>query len=328
MKSFVAIIMSFCLVAGCFAAPVSTPASDAISIRKVEKFRGVRTKQAEDATEAMLQGLRDADPASYERAIDALTKAYLAYPYDPRTTFDLGFSHLWVYAERDLANPNLRDSEHAILASHYFEKALVQAPTHPRIQGLAGAALIHMARFDLDEAEGKQAIGKIRSAPYNLFNVFIEAYNFSNEPLGSELFEHALSKHWEGFNSCFEGEKPDAAHPDITHFNYDSLHKECKNTHNAAHNLEGFMLNFGDLLTKNGDLEIAKIIYKGAQLSPAYGDWPFKKTLEERINNMEANSVYFKQDPANLSKTRQMLINSQVGCAICHKTSKTPTMLD
>ena len=59
--------------------------------------------------------------------------------------------------------------------------------------------------------------------------------------------------------------------------------RACWNSWIAPHNVEGFYLNMGDMLVKNGDWEKAVEIYSLAKQVPQYENWTYKGVLEKRI---------------------------------------------
>jgi hypothetical protein len=61
------------------------------------------------------------------------------------------------------------------------------------------------------------------------------------------------------------------------------INRACWNTWIAPHNWEGFCLNWGDMLTKKGEIEEAKKVYLLAKESDSYNEWMYKDVLEKRI---------------------------------------------
>src|SRR4029078_13030617 len=57
----------------------------------------------------------------------------------------------------------------------------------------------------------------------------------------------------------------------------------------APHNLEGFFLNFGDMLVKAGQPDAAVVMYGKAKRPRSYGTWRYRPVLEERIASAKAN---------------------------------------
>ena len=55
----------------------------------------------------------------------------------------------------------------------------------------------------------------------------------------------------------------------------------------CPYNLQGFFMNFGDMLVKEGEPEIAREIYQTAMDHPDFETWPYKEYLIRRIENAE-----------------------------------------
>ena len=55
---------------------------------------------------------------------------------------------------------------------------------------------------------------------------------------------------------------------------YEGKKRVCWNSWIAPHNLEGFMLIHGDLVTKEGKVDLARRIYKAVKKTPDYPKWP------------------------------------------------------
>ena len=74
----------------------------------------------------------------------------------------------------------------------------------------------------------------------------------------------------------------------------------------------------GDLLVKNGDVELAQKIYANARLSPDYATWPYRQLLELRIRDADANVARFA---APVGDARHVPIgrSSPMACVSCHQ---------
>jgi hypothetical protein len=100
--------------------------------------------------------------------------------------------------------------------------------------------------------------------------------------------------------------------------------RACGNTWIAPHNLEGFFLNFGDMLVKNGQWEKAQKIYAVAKIPGSYSRWIYKDTLKSRIRNAKENVTEFSK-PLNESKPSTktvMMVSSRFSCTGCHGMSR------
>jgi hypothetical protein len=90
----------------------------------------------------------------------------------------------------------------------------------------------------------------------------------------------------------------------------------CWNSRIAPHNFEGFFLNMGDMLVKNGEVEPARKIYAIAKLSKGYESWSYKSLLEERIAQADERAGQFHApDPTHHP---EIMFNSAHACTVCH----------
>lgn len=152
----------------------------------------------------------------------------------------------------------------------------------------------------------------------------------------SVLFKQGINNQWKVVDECSckkLNEETVMASPQkvLADFFYEVknskdplIKRACWNSWIAPHNLEGFCLNFGDMLVKEGKLKEAKEIYLAAKLAPSYNDWIYKPLIEERIQNMESNKKIFNQ-PLKIiyrKNEKQIFINSEISCVACHQMSK------
>ena len=94
--------------------------------------------------------------------------------------------------------------------------------------------------------------------------------------------------------------------------------RACWNSWIAPHNFEGFFLNLGDMLVKQGDAATARRVYAYAKLSKTYAQWPFRSVLEGRIAQAEENIALFR-NPKPGERTRTMMAHSAFSCMVCHR---------
>src|SRR5690606_29445525 len=93
----------------------------------------------------------------------------------------------------------------------------------------------------------------------------------------------------------------------------------------APHNIEGFIMSYGDLFVKHGDWVKGKEMYEFAKYSPDYENWDYKEILEKRIPNARQNEAFFRME---IPKGKQVaidetiLVQSPIACMACHKMSK------
>lgn len=311
-----------------------------------ESYIGVKTAPAKTAKFEFSQSRDQAvdlfwqvfSAGQYEQISQTLTPlkaAYLVNPNDPQLALYIAHLHLWKISERFRLDTNLDPSitDHITLAIKYFSEAQKLSPDDHRIDGwLAGS---HMAQADIhkDEKDKRRAYydGLDAIKRYPEFNYFAVGHLLSNVDHTNKHYEDAIKGYYKSMDIAYHS-RIDRHHPTITSFlglaekeQNQRLKVAVWNSPKAPHNVEGYYLNFGDFLVKAGQLEQAKIIYQNAQLIDSYVNWPFAYILEERLNNLESNTVAFRQhfDARELRYDQQtihrrMIFNSY-NCMICHQ---------
>ena len=91
--------------------------------------------------------------------------------------------------------------------------------------------------------------------------------------------------------------------------------RACWNSTIAPHNLEGFFLNMGDMLVKDGQTATGVQIYEAARQVPGYDRWPYRDVLERRIVQAAENVEAFNRP----SSGRPIMVQSTYACAGCHQ---------
>lgn len=251
-----------------------------------------------------------------------LTAAYLENPNDAQIALLLAHTHLWKIAERDRNAQDPLITDHMILAEKYFEEALRLAPDDVRILGWLGSAKLAIGNIHQDEKATREGYFMLQDAvkAWPEFNQFTAGFAFSTLPATDDVFQEGLAYQWGNIDDCI-GEEIDRINPDYQAY----LHLEtttgskrtCWNSWIAPHNFEGFFLNMGDMLLKNGDVDQAAQIYRIAQLSEDYSSWPYKSVLEERLANLDSLAQQFKTgDPES---EPEIMFNSTYNCMACHQ---------
>jgi hypothetical protein len=126
------------------------------------------------------------------------------------------------------------------------------------------------------------------------------------------------------FDACF-GANVDRNNPDITPFlgleTQTGPKRVCWDDDIAPHNLEGFLLFFGDLLVKQGNVDVARVAYNDVLKVRQYPSWPYQSLVQDRLStdlNAKA-ALYADADPSN---DPPLGANGQNrGCAYCHASS-------
>ncbi len=322
-KLFILLIIT--IVVGCSDIAVST----------AEKKKPVLT-QSEIAREANTYFWNNFHAANYDSIINIIVKlnnALAENPNDLITTAHLGFTHAWALSERQrLPISSSSIVENVFLARRYFEEAYKMNENDPRILGFLA---------DMTLAEGAILNNKkVQTAGYFLglkcvkqwpqFNKFTVGYSFSGLPATDKNFRQGLKWQYESIDDCacefsnISGLSEEQKTAMVLKSKTLKVKRACLNTWIAPHNLEGFYLNFGDMLVKNGEWEKAITIYKVAKLSDTYDKWAYKDVLENRIKNAKENTALFNKplNEANLYSQTVMMVNSGFSCMGCHAMSK------
>ncbi|MEC7349059.1 MAG: hypothetical protein VYB60_09280 [SAR324 cluster bacterium] len=101
----------------------------------------------------------------------------------------------------------------------------------------------------------------------------------------------------------------------------ESYKRACWNSWIAPYNLQGFFLNFGDILVKEDKPEIARKIYQAAMDHPDFETWPYKDNLIRRIENADQNVEKFRanNNPSADVNDSTIMIKTTFGCMGCHQ---------
>lgn len=280
------------------------------------------------------QGNYDSIPGILNRLYEGLNRN----PADPQLNADLGFVYLWRFSERGRKAPVAGIESSIALSNYYFREAIKYNPDDPRLKGFQSATEICQGALSKDPDQVYRgyvsAYAAIKEWPQ--FNKFALSLVSSQLNKNSPLFRQAVNYQWELIDDCscksLERkeilESPHTVFPELIaelKKTQDPLiRRACWNTGIAPHNFEGFLLNFGDMLVKEGHLEEAKTIYSAAWLSPSFAEWAYRDVLEKRISEMHDNKKAFVKRPDLLLMTddRQIFINSSLSCTGCHQMSK------
>jgi hypothetical protein len=310
------VLLAAALAAGC--------AGVAIWAAPEKTASAARTEAAERADALFWSTLHSGDYDGIPRAVTALTAAYLADPRDPVTAAHLGWLHIWRLAERarlDPAPPGITD--HAVLARKYFEEAVRLRPGEARYLGFYASTLLAEGNIHKDEKLTRRGYFTLQESirAFPEFNLFTAGYAMSGQPWDSDNYREALDNMWRNVDVCV-GERADRVNPHYARFmpleTREGPRRVCWNGEIAPHNFEGFFLNFGDMLVKNGQVDAARVMYRNATLAPEYATWPYRGVLETRLRDAAANVTAFRAVRPVPGAPRIML-ESRIACVGCHQ---------
>ena len=280
------------------------------------------TELAQKAKQTFWDAFYGARYDQLPEVLKLLTAAYLENPRDPQITLYLAHSHLWAISERSRRmERDPRITDHLILADKYFTEAYRLNPGDVRILGLGASVKLALGRIHQDEKLTREGYFMLLRAieGYPEFNYFTASFVLSNLPSDSERFKEAVEYAWRNLDVCTD-RRLDRKNLDYTPFmgleTITGAKRVCWSTPLVPHNFEGFFLHMGDVLTKQGDLEMARRAYETAMLSESYQSWRFKSVLEARLANIEENARRFQQNDPN--DQPEIMFNSSYACAACH----------
>jgi tetratricopeptide (TPR) repeat protein len=285
----------------------------------------LRTQAALRADALFWQTLHAAEYDNIGAALTALQDAYLSDPSDAVTAAHIGWMHIWRLGERArLAEPPPTITDDAVLARRYFQEAVALNPDEARYLGFLAGATLAEGNIHKDEKLTRRGyyllLDSIDAWPE--FNLFTGGYIMSSKPSDSPRFKEALEWQWRTLEICF-GEKQNRADPKLgkymTQVSTEGRKRVCWNSWIAPHNLEGFLMNMGDMLVKAGDWHTARKIYANAKLSATYEKWKFRDVLEQRITNAQANVALFNAAQPSADPAQRIIIDTPFSCMGCHQ---------
>jgi hypothetical protein len=248
----------------------------------------------------------------------------------------LGFLNVWRFAERYRsrtdAGPlaNAEALQQALGAcDQYFAAANSAAPHNAVYAGFAASCAMFMGQAPGGEARLLAGLSLAAESVqrYPEFNLFTIGYVLSFLPHSSQQFQLALEMLYRNLDVCFDA-KVDRKNPNIAPF----LHyyqpiagkQACINSKTAPHNTEGFFLIFGDMLIKNNQPDIAKIMYKNATLLPSFHTWPYQNVLKARQEQAAQLVTAFQApiDPFVKPNHPTTTFNTEYACMACHQNQQ------
>ena len=145
-------------------------------------------------------------------------------------------------------------------------------------------------------------------------------------PVDQAPFREGLEQQWQTLEVCFGSRAvPTPSAFDRKRETREGPQRACWNSWIAPHNLEGFFLNFGDMLVRAGDLKNAQASYEAAKLSDTYAQWPYRPVLERRLASLDGLGARFLA--AKQGEPEQItLFDSAFSCMACHQATGTPAV--
>jgi hypothetical protein len=255
--------------------------------------------------------------------LDRLQAGLAERPDDPSLTRHVAWAHIWRLGEgaRGTATP-IQVVESISQARPGFARSWDLNPDDPRVLGfLAGITLaegIILGSSTLYDEGTALFVAGIAAWPE--FNYFSSGYILSQLPREHAGFRLGLEQQWANIDVC-AGFAVDRTNPDLAA----TLHREtregrlrvCWNSWIAPFNLEGFFMNLGDMLVKDGQVATGVQVYEAARLADNYDRWPYRAALEQRIVDAAENATLFNEEPP--VPGHAIMFESPYNCAACHQ---------
>jgi len=259
--------------------------------------------------------------------LDELTAAYLENPNDAQTAAHIGFAHVWRVSESArLSHRPATVTDDIVLSHKYFSEAVRLAPKDARVLGFLGSMELAEGAVHGDEKLKRRGYFTSIDAKdaWPEFNLFTMGYSLSRLPYTDGKYQDAVAYQWQTLDLCAEepvDRKTAAFSRYMSKETQQGTKRVCWNSWIAPHNFEGFFLNMGDMLVKQGDPETARRVYADAKLSKTYESWPYRDVLEERIAQAADNVALFRKPLVDAEPRRTMMVNTVFSCMACHQAS-------
>lgn len=266
----------------------------------------------------------------YGKISELIARYKAIYSLDPnqaKAAVRLGFLHVWRLSERNrlkTIGPEIIDD--ATLCKNYFGEAFEMIPEDARLAGFFAACSLAEADINKNERSLRRGYFAMVDAvdQWPEFNAFTAGYVLSKLAYTHERYDEAVEFQWQVLDECY-GEKVDRQNFNMNKYMkmeiFEGPKRVCWNSTIAPHNFEGFFLNMGDMLVKQGDVKKARMIYKVAQSSKDYQRWPYKHVLESRLVQTEKLVKPFRRilDSSMKPHGPVMMFHSDFACMGCHQ---------
>ncbi len=263
------------------------------------------------------------DYAAIPQVLGGLAAALRERPDDPSLERHVAWTNIWRLGELSRRVATGVDVAASLAATRPgFAHAWELNPDDPRVLGfLAGITLAEGILFgDAQRYDEGNALFAEGIAAWPEFNYFSSGYILSQLPRTSAGFQLGLEQQWRNIDVC-AGVVVDRHQPDlVATFARDTRvgrQRVCWNSWIAPFNVEGFFLNLGDMLVKDGQVATGVEVYRAAQQLEGYERWPYRAVLEQRITDAGENAIGFNQDPA--VSGRAIMFASGYSCMGCHQ---------
>jgi hypothetical protein len=263
------------------------------------------------------------DYGAIPQILDRLQGALVERPDDPSLQRHVAWANIWRLGELSRGTASGPDLASSIGQTRPdFARAWALNPDDPRVLGfLAGITLAEGILFgDAVLYDQGSALFAQGIAAWPEFNYFSSGYILSQLPRDSAGFQLGLEQQWRNVDVCagmvVDRQQPDLVATFARETRVGRL-RVCWNSWIAPFNLEGFLLNLGDMLVKDGQVATGVQVYQSAREADGYERWPYRGMLEQRIMDAAENATRFDQPSAGEGHT--IMFQSSYSCMGCHQ---------
>jgi hypothetical protein len=276
--------------------------------------------------EAFWKVFKRGDYEHLDPLLNRLKLDYLKNPKDPLIASKIGFLHAWRVTERarrQHPKPDLTDD--LTLAARYFEAAHLLEPENPVTHGFYAAFLLADGTIHDNKKKTTAAWFKAQQAikAWPEFNQFTVAYLLNALPFEPKKSQMGIDLLDDVMQRCL-GEAPEleplklAAQLDKPH-RESRLLRACGNSAKAPFNIQGFLLNMGDMLVRHGDIHRAGHTYRTLRATKDFPLWPYNNVVTDRVEQMKFNAERFRETLPFENPDVGMMFTSKYACMACHQ---------
>jgi hypothetical protein len=264
---------------------------------------------------------------AYERlreAEAALLETYAKDPTNAENTFLLAGVYMWELAEweRDPSRGNQAYYAQLMKLDRYISEAVQLDPTRGIARCFLGVSRLFRAQAERNPplaTEGQGHLNKcIELHPH--FGLLLIPIGYHSYPISSSQFQRAVAEIFNRIDVCIDGQI-DRQNPDFGPYvgrmsNMAQPYYACWNNTSALYNLEGFWMMAGNVLVKNNQPAVARILYANTRHSPeSYNRWVYKDMLEELANTADARAALYQDSDRTNDPP---VIKGAIQCVMCH----------
>ncbi|WP_394832276.1 hypothetical protein LVJ94_37745 [Pendulispora rubella] len=280
---------------------------------------------ARAAKDAFWEAFRSMDLDAIATSRDKMIAIFNASPKDADLATIGGFAYVIPVQTMRYGGPPMDPAKipaHFELAVRYTQQGVDASPDEQSKifnTAFAGGVLYSaaMVKQDWAAAQKGREMEKLVTAHMPALGYATVTDLMNGAPRNSPDFATSIDSIFRLYEMC-SGVKFDRARPDVRPLAkrpFANPSRDCGNAYNWPHSIQGYLLNFGDILVKNQQPDAARPVYEFISKSEGYDTWnpKFKHIVEERLASdlSKRAAEYNGADPQ-----KQPLIGG--GCFTCH----------